>query len=222
MGAASPATRSGRKSAGLTTSIGLLLALGVPLLPIGSWGQQLLGPLAGEECAWWLLGAACLAYVLGVERRRLRSIGFRAPRLREIPIALAAAVVMIAGITAITVVVVPALHLSFNSAAMGRILATPLLYRVLLVTRAAVVEETLFRGYAIERLEEWSGRRWLAGGVSWAAFTLAHAPSWGWAQLLAAGSAGLLLTLLYLWRRNLWVNMLAHWLTDAAGFLLGH
>ncbi|HVA64107.1 MAG TPA: type II CAAX endopeptidase family protein [Terriglobales bacterium] len=219
MGAASSTARPGNQ--GLTTSLGLVLALGVPLLPIGSWGQHLLGPLAGEECAWWLLLAACLAYVLGVERRRLRSIGFRAPRWREIPIAMAAAVVMIVVISAITVVVIPALHLSFNTAAMSRILATPFLYRVLMVTRAAVVEETLFRGYAIERLEEWSGWRWLAGGVSWAAFTLAHAPSWGWAQLLAAGAAGLL-TLLYLWRRNLWVNMLAHWLTDAAGFLLGH
>jgi membrane protease YdiL (CAAX protease family) len=35
-----------------------------------------------------------------------------------------------------------------------------------------------------------------------------------------AGFGGLLLTILFLWRGNLWANVLAHWLTDAAGFLL--
>ena len=29
-------------------------------------------------------------------------------------------------------------------------------------------------------------------------------------------------TLLYVWRRNLWSNMLAHWLTDAAAFIVPH
>jgi membrane protease YdiL (CAAX protease family) len=47
-----------------------------------------------------------------------------------------------------------------------------------------------------------------------------HLSSWGVAQLIVAGYGGLLLTILYLWRRNLWANMLAHWLADAAGFLV--
>jgi membrane protease YdiL (CAAX protease family) len=90
-----------------------------------------------------------------------------------------------------------------------------------LVTRAAIAEELLFRGYPISRLEELSGSRVLAAVVSWAGFTYAHLSYWGAAQLIVAGWGGLILTLLFLWRRNLWTNILAHWLTDAAGFLLG-
>lgn len=72
----------------------------------------------------------------------------------------------------------------------------------------------------IERIREWSGSRMLAGAVTWLAFTFAHLASWCWAQLIVAGFGGLLLTVLFLWRRNLWANMLAHWLADGAGFLL--
>jgi membrane protease YdiL (CAAX protease family) len=109
-----------------------------------------------------------------------------------------------------------------NVGEMGRLLNTPFWYRFFLVTTAAVVEETLFRGYPIERIGEWSGSRILAGVITWIAFTYAHLRGWGWAHLIVAGFAGLLLTILFLWRRNLWANMLAHWLTDGAGFLLPH
>ena len=105
---------------------------------------------------------------------------------------------------------------------MSSVLHTPFRYRFLLVTRAAVAEETLFRGYSIERIEEWSSSRVLPGVLTWAAFTYAHLGTWGWAQLIVAGFGGLLLTLLFLWRRNLWSNILAHWLADGAGFLMPH
>jgi membrane protease YdiL (CAAX protease family) len=115
----------------------------------------------------------------------------------------------------------PVLHLQMNKGAMQGILQTPFWYRFLLVTRAAVAEEVLFRGYPIPRLEELSRSRIFAAFLSWAAFTYAHLSYWGTAQLMIAGWGGLVLTLLFLWRRNLWANMTAHWLTDATGFLLG-
>lgn len=37
--------------------------------------------------------------------------------------------------------------------------------------------------------------------------------------MIIAAVGGLILTLLYVWRRNLWANMIAHWLTDASAFL---
>jgi membrane protease YdiL (CAAX protease family) len=43
---------------------------------------------------------------------------------------------------------------------------------------------------------------------------------WGWGHLLIGGFAGVILTLLYIWRRNLWVNMIAHFVPDAIGLLL--
>jgi membrane protease YdiL (CAAX protease family) len=89
-----------------------------------------------------------------------------------------------------------------------------------LVTRAAVFEELFYRGFAIERVAELSGRRWLAALVSLALFTSAHLDYWGWTHLIVACSGGLVLTALYLLRRDLVTNMLAHWLTDVVGFLL--
>ena len=67
-----------------------------------------------------------------------------------------------------------------------------------------------------------TGSRMLAALVSCAVFTYAHLGNWGAAQLIVAGYGGVVLTALYLWRRNLWANMLAHWIADGAGFLLSH
>ncbi|MDE2630905.1 MAG: CPBP family intramembrane metalloprotease, partial [Alphaproteobacteria bacterium] len=114
------------------------------------------------------------------------------------------------------------LHLQLPAQEMEKLLHTPFWYRFFLVTRAATMEETLFRGYGIERTAELTGSRWLAGAVTWVLFTLAHLSAWGWAQLIVAGYGGLVLTVLYLWRRDLVSNMIAHWVTDGAGFLLPH
>jgi membrane protease YdiL (CAAX protease family) len=45
------------------------------------------------------------------------------------------------------------------------------------------------------------------------AFSLAHLPFWGATSALFTLVAGAALTALYLWKRNLVVNMLAHALT---------
>jgi membrane protease YdiL (CAAX protease family) len=64
---------------------------------------------------------------------------------------------MVVGIVLIYSVVFPALHLQMNTGQMSHLLATPFWYRLMLVTRAAFAEETLFRGYPIERLKELTG-----------------------------------------------------------------
>jgi len=169
-----------------------------------------------------VLVIALYGYVLMVERRSLSSIGFRRPGWLDLLLAFITGVFMVAGIIFIYNVLFPLLHLKMNASEMSSILNTPFWYRFLLVTRAAVAEETLFRGYPIERIREWSGSRMLAGLITWAAFTYAHLGGWGWPQLIVAGFGGLLLTVLFLWRRNLWANVLTHWLADGAGFLLPH
>ena len=73
----------------------------------------------------------------------------------------------------------------------------------------------------IERLREITGSRWLAATVSCLAFTLAHLNYWGWAHLLVAGFGGVILTGLYLVRRDLGCNMVAHLATDAIGLFAG-
>jgi membrane protease YdiL (CAAX protease family) len=89
------------------------------------------------------------------------------------------------------------------------------------VLRAAVFEEICYRGYPIERLSELIGSKWLAGILAVLVFTLAHAGYWGWDQLIIPAFGGIVLTVLYLWRRDLGSNMIAHFVADGAGFLFG-
>lgn len=201
--------------------IGLLLTLGGGNTALGSLGERYtrLGPLVGREVLWWVLVAIVLIYIVFVERLPLSSIGFKRPSwgtLWGIP----AGILLVIGVPIIYFVVFPMLHLHMNSAEMAKLTSMPFWYRLLLVTRAAVCEEILFRGYPIPRTEELTGSTWIAAVVSWVAFTAAHLGSWGWAQLIVAGYGGVILTALYLWRRDLVCNMMAHFIADGAGFLL--
>ena len=203
-----------------TSALGVLLALGFFSLPIGSWVHDEAGVanrLAFELIVWaWVAGI--LLYVARVERRPLSSIGFRVPGVKDWITAIFAGILILALLALLTLVVFPALHWS-ESSQESSILSLPYWLNVLIVVRAAVSEEILFRGYPLERLEELTGSRAIAGVVTCAVFTLDHISFWGWHHIFIAGSAGAALTVLYLWRRNIWVNMIAHFMVDAAAFL---
>jgi uncharacterized protein len=208
------------KRAWRTSALGVVLALGFFSLPVGSWVHDdagLANRLAFELIVWaWVAGM--LLYVARVERRPLSSIGFRAPGVRDWIIAILAGILILALLALILLVVFPALHWS-ESSQQASILALPYWLNVLIVVRAAVSEEILFRGYPMERLQEMTGSRAIAGVVTCAVFTFDHISFWGWHHILIAGTAGAALTVLYLWRRNVWVNMIAHFMVDAAAFL---
>ncbi|MGA9852803.1 MAG: CPBP family intramembrane glutamic endopeptidase [Gammaproteobacteria bacterium] len=134
-------------------------------------------------------------------------------------IAIGTGILIVAGLACIYYIVFPALHWK-ETQQIDQISSIPYWLNILIVVRAAVSEEILFRGYAIGRLEGLTGSRAVAAVVSCAVFTYDHVGYWGWHRVFIAGFAGILLTLLYLWRRNLWVYMLAHFIVDGAVFLL--
>jgi len=202
---------------------GLLLALGgISLLsfPFGAWAHASagLGQLIGNELLYWGLVAALLGYVMKVERRPLSSVGLRRPRWKEWPLAICTGVLILACLGLIYYVVFPALHWGENQP-LAHIAAIPYWLNCLIVVRAAVSEELLFRGYAVERLQELTGSRFIAGALSCTVFALDHVGQWGWHHLVVAGTAGAILTVFYLWRRNLWASMLVHFVVDAVAFL---
>jgi len=198
--------------------LGLVFTLGFPTLLI--FHQTLAGVnhLVRDEIIWWAAVAAVLLYVRFAERRPLSSVGYRQPAMRDIGIGIASSIVLLAGLASIFYVVLPALHLNLAQQ-VNQLLALPIWIRLILVLRGVVAEELFYRGYAIERLQELTRSRSIAGVLSCIVFTYAHVGAWGWAQLFFAGFAGIVLTLLYLWRRNLWVNMIAHALVDGVGVL---
>lgn len=200
--------------------LGVLLALGAFSLPFGSWIHESAGleHELGIELIVWAWVAAVLVYVRWVERRPLSSIGFRTPMAKELIIGMLAGILILASLAVIYYVVFPALHWS-EASQMASAASLPYWLNVLIVVRAAVSEEILFRGYALERLQELTGSRAVAGAVTCTVFTVDHIGFWGWHHIFIVGSAGAMLTILYLWRRNLWVNMIAHFIVDAAAFL---
>ncbi|MGH7024142.1 MAG: CPBP family intramembrane glutamic endopeptidase [Caulobacteraceae bacterium] len=206
------------------TLVGLVIAMALPPLGLGRMiapGDDL-GSMLFREGVFWAILAALLAYVLFIERRPLTSLGFRRPRVSALVWGVAAGILLVAVYVLVAALVIPALHLKSNAHALQSLIATPLWFRFLLVTRAAVTEEILYRAYPIERLELLTRSRAFAAGVSVVGFTLAHLNYWGPVQLLFVGPAAVILAGLYLWRRDIWCNMLAHFITDGVGFLGAH
>lgn len=196
--------------------LGIVFALGFPALPISAVFNEFadVAHLIGYELIWWTAVALVLAHVAIVERLPLATIGFRRVSARELAIGIAAGIAILVAIGVLAAVV------PRDRTALAQLVATPLWWQVASVVRAAVGEEVLFRGYALERLTAVTRRPRLAALVSWAVFTVEHVGYWGWSHLIIAGVGGALLTALYLWRRNLWVAIIAHAIVDGAALLL--
>jgi membrane protease YdiL (CAAX protease family) len=201
--------------------LGLAIAFGVPELNPGhrlAPGADIGAGLA-REGVWWAIAAVMIGYVLLVERRPLGSIGLHRPDGKTVLFGLVGAVIMFATVVLSYSVIFPLLGLKMNQEAVSQITRNPLWLQVLIFCRAAFVEEILYRGYPMERVQELTGSKWLAFLVAALVFTLSHLSSWGGAQLIVVGFGAVCLGLLYLWRRDLICNMIAHFLVDLAGFL---
>ena len=200
--------------------IGLLITFGFPGLPISRWENEFasLWHLIGYEIIWWTVIILVLLYVRLIEKRPLGSIGFISLRAKDIFIGIITGIIIFVGLGVIYYGLFPALNLNEDDQ-VNQLIATPFLWRFFSVIRAAVGEEVLFRGYAFERLQELTGSKFISAVVSCTIFTLEHVSPWGWSHLLLAGFGGLILTVLYLWRRNLWVNIIAHLIVDGAAVL---
>lgn len=205
------------------TVAGLALALFFALAPLARWVAPGTGvhSLLAREAVWWACAAVILIWLKWSERLPLSSIGMRRFTWKSLAFAVAAAVAIVAAMTLHYAVIVPFFHLNatVGIAAEQKILSTPYWYRVLIVVRAAVVEEILFRGYLIEKVRQLTKSTSVAILVSVAAFTYAHLAGWGWVHLFPVAASGLILALLYAWRRDLPCNMVGHFLADALGFL---
>jgi CAAX protease family protein len=203
----------------LLAGIGLVLAFGFVLwkviFPIPSSAPD--GAVAGILVQW--LTVLIVSFIAFKWLRLDRSeLGLRGPRPLDWPIALGTFFVgmLAAGI-------VSSLFPAPESAksAVAKLVNLPLPTRILLVITAGICEEFLFRGFAITALNRFIGNRWLSGLVSLAVFTVAHARLFGWnSALLIPCLLGLILTLLFLLRRNLIIGMAVHTLIDAIGLIV--
>jgi membrane protease YdiL (CAAX protease family) len=210
----------------LASLAGLFVALVVPAV-LGSLGSganpasdQSVPLVIVNELVMWGLTAIVLAIVLLWERRPLASIGLVRPTALSLQYG-AALTVAILALAMAAGAIAEAFGPKLDSGAQDALITSlPLWLQFLVVVSAGFTEEILFRGYAIERLTELTGRRWLAAALTIVIFGALHAPFWGIAHAVVAGFTGLWLTLAYLWRRDLWTNITAHALFDGLLFVV--
>lgn len=81
-------------------------------------------------------------------------------------------------------------------------------------------EEIFYRGYIIERLTSLTGISWLAGFISWIAFTFVHLKFFGLGPTLDVGVLSAGLVILYLKERSIWPCIVVHGINDVFGFLI--
>jgi membrane protease YdiL (CAAX protease family) len=89
-----------------------------------------------------------------------------------------------------------------------------LLFNLLVVAALpAVGEELLFRGLVQRSVERWSGRSHLAVWITAVVFSAVHMQFEGFLPRLLLGAA---LGYLFLWTRNLWAPIVAHFVFNGA------
>lgn len=152
----------------------------------------------------WVAVGVLAVYVHRVEGRGLRSIRLSRPDRRDVSWA------VLFGVAGVVAQMVLSTLLDPPSGGTETLLSYSLPVIVALVVTTATTEEVLFRGYPIERVEELTGRSWLAVGFSFVVFVVPHVAFFGPTWIVTNGVSVVLLYALYVWRRNLPACMITH------------
>lgn len=205
--------------------VGLAIALGGTALLVSPAHRVLGDPnrLATrvlDQLAMWALLAAVVAVVLLWERRPLASLGLLPLAWSSVAWGLALAAAQMWVVVPATLWLIRALGFHGFDSGIATVVAWPLWLRILAVVTAGVVEEALFRGYAIDRLAPFAGGPWPAGALSLAVFALVHLPMWGAGPVISVVFTGGVATAFFLWRGDLLANIIAHVVTDAMGLIV--
>jgi uncharacterized protein len=213
------------RDAPVATIVGLVVAIGGVAL-LASPASRVLGDPARlrtqvlDQMVLWLLFAAVIAIVLFWERLPLASIGLKPFAWRSLALGAVFAAVVMWIATPIGTFVASKAGLPLFDAGIAEFAQRPLWLRILAVVTAGVVEETLFRGYALERIASLCGNEWLAAALTLAVFTAVHWPVWGAGPVLVFVFTGGALTAAYVWQHDLLANAIAHVVVDAMGLIV--
>lgn len=200
------------------TYVGLAIALfGIPLAVNGF--RYFHGDVhsdlqyVGKEALVFAVAAILVLVVTRGEKQSLASVGLhtRAPG-KSLGWGLLGVIFFYVAIGIVLVAAKYLFHSSFGGGE-GTLYRPSLLLLSVTQLRAGICEELCVRGYAIERLQFLTGSRWIAGSLSLSVFALSHFRA-GALGIILALAGGLVLTLLYMWRRDLLANMITHTVAD--------
>ena len=171
-----------------------------------------LTPVIARELFNWASAIALIFIIRRGERLPFSSVGIRtAHRWRSLGWGIVLTVALIIAGTIAEVVGILT-HYQSNQY-VQQFTRLPLWLIILTCIRGGVVEELFYRGYAIERLGAIGLNRFWAATIPVLIFSLGHWNA-GWLNVLNAFLLGSVLSLFYVWRRDLVANMIGHFLIN--------
>jgi len=180
-----------------------------------------LGGLLLAQAGLVAIVGAVLAVVFFWERNPASSIGLKSLTLQSLAWGFALAVFFTYAFSPVAYWALRRLRLRGFDKGLSQLQGLPVWYLVLAVVIGGSAEEILYRGFAIERITTLTGSLWLAGVIAVVVFAVAHVPMWGWGPALATLVPGAILTLFYMWQRDLAACIVAHVVADLAGIVVG-
>jgi membrane protease YdiL (CAAX protease family) len=198
------------------TTAGLLLALlGLPAIGMltsnfpeqtrAIWGLALT----------WIVAIALLILIKYGEGRLYTSVGFSPITIKEGLLAIGIGIVLSISVPLLTLLASQLLPSATDGSILDATVQNSWQMLLLGVLTAGITEEIIFRSYLIERLDELTGRPFIAVGVSVLAFTLPHILNWNNTHVVGVVlPLGLILSWLYLSKRNIIFNMIVHIVID--------
>lgn len=205
-----------------TTSVVLCLSVAVQLLLmfiITPWMISRVSQTAYmiiNEICFWVIGLGVMIVVLCWENQSLTSIGLHRLTMKEFLLSLWLGILLFILVPTLGMLMESVFDITTSTMAVITALAKyPIWLRALLAARAGFVEEILYRGYLIERLNHLTNRVWPGALLSIVIHTVIHIPPSGLGQTLGVVfPISAILTGLYVWKRNLALNITVHFLTD--------
>jgi len=187
-------------------------------LPRPRSGMALTLATAGVD---FCLVAAVALIAFRFEGLRPADLGLKPVRWSVVPAGLGLGLLTMAASYSVVLVLYKAgMSMRHGEHGVQLLLALPLGFRLLDVLTAGIAEEFLYRAYPIARLGALLRSERLAALLALLVFSAGHILFWGWIQFFGAFTAGGVLTIIYLWRRNLVLNIIAHCTVDGIPLLV--
>jgi membrane protease YdiL (CAAX protease family) len=163
----------------------------------------------------WIAAIVLLILIKYGEGRPFTSVGFSPITIKEGLLAIGIGIVLSISVPLLTLLASQLLPSATDGSILDATVQNSWLMLLMGVLTAGITEEIIFRGYLIERLDELTGRPFIAVGVSVLAFALPHILNWNITHVVGVVlPLGLILTWLYLWKRNIIFNMIVHIVID--------
>ena len=170
-----------------------------------------------ESLMWLCIGALCLIIRRG-EKLPFSSVGLGTSRWSKSlgwGVVLTVAMIVVGSIADVIAI----LNHYQNNQFGQQLTRLPVWILTLTCVRAGIGEELFYRGYAIERLQALGLSRFWAAAIPVLIFSIGHWTS-GWPNIIVALLAGSALATFYQWRRDLFANMIGHFLVDFIGVVV--